>query len=154
MAGIYTLAREDYAGLKDLAISTGGAMAIALSSKYAFSAISKRNPSLARISRRPNMTDFDGFPSGHTTSAFSAAGFMWKRYGHKLGVPTTAFATLVGISRVTSNRHTIPQVIAGAILGGAMAYFITGESDDFSLTIDINSEISRESYSVILGYKF
>lgn len=147
MAAVYTLTQEDYDGLIYLGIGTGSTMAITLAIKYSFVAISKNNPNLARISRRPNGVEYEGFPSGHTSSAFSAAGFMQKRYGFKWGLPTTILASLVGISRMTSKRHTPIQVFAGAVLGYSISYFVTGKRDDINIIIDIDREqISTNQY--------
>lgn len=147
MAAVYTLTQEDYDGLLYLGIGTGSTMAITLAIKYSFVAISKNNPNLARISRRPNGVEYEGFPSGHTSSAFSAAGFMQKRYGFKWGLPTTILASLVGISRMTSKRHTPIQVFAGAVLGYSISYFVTGKRDDINIIIDIDREqISTNQY--------
>ncbi|HHV54187.1 MAG TPA: phosphatase PAP2 family protein [Firmicutes bacterium] len=57
------------------------------------------------------------FPSGHTAAAFAGAAFLHRRYGLRYGVPAYALATLVGVSRVTSRNHWIPDVIAGAAIG-------------------------------------
>lgn len=147
MAAVYSLTQEDYDGLIYLGIGTGSTLAITLAIKYSFVAISKNNPHLARISRRPNGVEYEGFPSGHTSSAFSAAGFMQKRYGFKWGLPTTILASLVGISRMTSKRHTPIQVFAGAVLGYSISYFVTGKRDDINIIIDIDREqISTNLY--------
>ncbi len=125
MAGAYTLTQKDYEGLARLALGTGLSMAITFGTKYTFVGISKVNKDAASISLRPDNSGYDGFPSGHTTSAFSAAGFIQKRYGWKWGMPITILAASVGASRVVADRHTITQVIAGAVLGYAMSYLLT-----------------------------
>lgn len=145
-AGIYTLIEQDYEGLAYLAISTASTLATTFVIKYSFVGISKKNPNLARISRRPNGKDYEGFPSGHTSSAFSAAGFMQKRYGYKWGIPTTILATLVGISRITSKKHTTLQVLAGAALGYSMSYFITKQRDDMNILIDIEQREAKNGF--------
>lgn len=143
MAGIYTLIEQDYEGLAYLAIGTASTLAVTFAIKYSFVGISKIKPNLAKISLRPNGKDYEGFPSGHTSSAFSAAGFMQKRYGWTWGVPTTILATLVGISRITAKRHTALQVIAGAALGYSLSYFITKKRDDIDIIFDIDNKEAR-----------
>lgn len=145
-AGIYTLVEQDYEGLAYLAISTASTLAVTFAVKYGFVGISKTKPSLAEISRRPNGKEYEGFPSGHTSSAFSSAGFMQKRYGHKWGIPTTILATLVGVSRITSNKHTILQVLAGGVLGYSMSYFITKQRDDIGILIDIDEREAKNGF--------
>ena len=46
-----------------------------------------------------------GFPSGHTSSAFSGAAFIHRRYGLKAGVPAYLLASFVGWSRVETKHH-------------------------------------------------
>lgn len=139
MAGAYALARQDYHGVAQLALGTGTTLAITFASKYTFVGISQANERLAGISQRPNNGPFDGFPSGHTSSAFSAAGFMQKRYGWKFGLPTTILAASVGVSRITSQRHTTLQVLAGALLGYGVSYLCAKRLKYIALDIDIGT---------------
>ncbi|MFT3825642.1 MAG: phosphatase PAP2 family protein [Chitinophagaceae bacterium] len=64
-------------------------------------------------------SEFNSFPSGHTTTAFAIATVFAKRYKSDAWVGVTAYslATLVGISRMTENRHWGSDVLAGGILG-------------------------------------
>jgi membrane-associated phospholipid phosphatase len=59
------------------------------------------------------------FPSGHTTVAFAAATVFAMEYRHKPWVPILAYsaASLIGISRITENRHWATDVLVGAALG-------------------------------------
>ena len=59
------------------------------------------------------------FPSGHTASAFAAATVFAVEYRNKPIIPIIAYsmATLVGISRVTENKHWATDVFTGAALG-------------------------------------
>ena len=59
------------------------------------------------------------FPSGHTTAAFAAATVFAKEYHDKPLIPVLAYtaATLVGVSRITENKHWATDVIAGGVLG-------------------------------------
>lgn len=144
MAAIYSLVRQDYVGLSHLAIGTGSTLALTYAVKYSFFGISRNHPKWAKISQRPKNGSFDGFPSGHSASAFSAAGFMQRRYGWKYGVPTTILAALVGISRITAKRHTITQVIAGSLLGYGISYLVSSRFKD---NLDININIDKEEVS-------
>jgi len=60
-----------------------------------------------------------GFPSGHTTIAFAAATVFAMEYRDKPLVPIIAYsvAGLIGLSRITENRHWLTDVCAGAVLG-------------------------------------
>jgi membrane-associated phospholipid phosphatase len=59
------------------------------------------------------------FPSGHTTVAFAAATVFAMEYKDRPLVPIIAYsaASLIGLSRITENRHWISDVFAGAALG-------------------------------------
>ena len=59
------------------------------------------------------------FPSGHTTVAFAAATVFAIEYRNKPWVPVLAYSTasLIGISRITENRHWATDVLVGAALG-------------------------------------
>jgi membrane-associated phospholipid phosphatase len=63
------------------------------------------------------------FPSGHTTAAFAAATVFAMEYRDRPLVPiiSYSFASLIGLSRITENKHWLTDVFAGAGLG-----FITG----------------------------
>lgn len=159
-AATYSLILKDYKGLGQLAIGAGSTLAITYASKLTFVAISRTNPDLAAISKRPDSGSYDGFPSGHTASAFSAAGFMQRRYGWKWGVPTTVLATLVGISRVTSKRHSVTQVIAGAILGYGISYLVASKySENTSVNINVDSQeldngVTDNQVSLLIYHRF
>src|ERR1051326_805686 len=59
------------------------------------------------------------FPSGHTTVAFAAATVFAMEYKNVKWVPIFSYsaASLIGLSRITENRHWLTDVIAGAALG-------------------------------------
>lgn len=149
MVSMYPIAIQDWKGLGQLAIGTGSTLAVTYASKLSFVAISKNNPNLASISKRPDNTGFDGFPSGHTSSAFSAAGFMQRRYGWQWGVPTTILASLVGISRITSKRHSITQVIAGAIIGYGIGFIVSSQLAKLNTTINIDIDTQTLENGII-----
>ena len=70
--------------------------------------------------KSPN-NDNSAFPSGHTTLAFAAATVYAKEYKD---IPLVQFisysiATLIGLSRITENRHWATDVVAGGLLGFA-----------------------------------
>ena len=59
------------------------------------------------------------FPSGHTTAVFAAATVYALEYRHHPWIPVFAygFATAVGISRLTEDKHWPTDVLVGAALG-------------------------------------
>ena len=58
-----------------------------------------------------------GWPSGHTSSAFTVAAVLNEYYGPWVGVPSLALAGLVGYQRLDSRVHDFSDVAFGAMLG-------------------------------------
>lgn len=75
--------------------------------------------------QRPDSNAKDSFPSGHTSSAFSGATFIHKRYGLKYAIVPYLGAIYTGYSRVHSNRHYTRDVMAGALVGVASSWYFT-----------------------------
>lgn len=86
-----------------------------IATTYALKAVIDKN--------RPDGSDNDSFPSGHTSMAFQGAAFMQRRYGWKYGAPAYALATYVGYSRVNNDHHDTSDVLAGALIGIAASYW-------------------------------
>ncbi|MEO7999529.1 MAG: phosphatase PAP2 family protein [Gemmatimonadaceae bacterium] len=71
-----------------------------------------------------SQTDFNSFPSGHTTASFAAAS-VFSAEIHRLHPKASKFATpalygiatLVGGSRMYNDRHWLTDVAAGALIG-------------------------------------
>jgi membrane-associated phospholipid phosphatase len=64
-------------------------------------------------------SSFDSFPSGHTAYAFSIATVFASQYRDTKAIPIICYsiASLVGVSRLTENKHWSSDVFAGAFLG-------------------------------------
>lgn len=65
------------------------------------------------------------FPSGHSTGAFSVATVVANRYGNHKWVPWAVYslATVIGLSRISTNAHFSSDVFLGASLGYSTAKF-------------------------------
>jgi membrane-associated phospholipid phosphatase len=80
------------------------------------------------ISKRPHIEGkkdrFEGLPSGHTASAWSAAAYVrtFSEDYKMLSIPLYITAAATGYSRIHSKEHTTTQVVAGAILAEAVTY--------------------------------
>lgn len=68
---------------------------------------------------------FHSFPSGHTITAFSMATVIAKEYRDKkwVGITSYGLASLVGLSRISLDRHWASDVLIGSILGYAIGNF-------------------------------
>jgi undecaprenyl-diphosphatase len=83
-------------------------------------------PSLGIVARGEIPTN-PGFPSGHTTNAFTVATMMWSRYP-AWRVPFTTLAFATGISMIILGLHFPSDVIGGAFLGIFCGTFVLGLS--------------------------
>ncbi|HHL40657.1 MAG TPA: phosphatase PAP2 family protein [Deltaproteobacteria bacterium] len=70
---------------------------------------------------------FNSFPSGHTTTSFAIA-FVLARYYPRLAPLFYALASLVGLSRVALGSHYPTDIVGGAVLGLASAYFLVNRT--------------------------
>ena len=92
------------------------------------------------------------FPSGHTTVAFAAATVYALEYKDHPWVPVLAYsaATLIGISRITENKHWLTDVVAGAGLG-----YLTGRLvvNNYHRYAKLKSpKLPKNSVSFSMGY--
>ncbi len=101
--------------------------------------------------KRPN-GGIHSFPSGHTTSAFTSAAFLERRYGWKVGVPAYITAAYVGWSRVYSDYHDWWDVLGGAVLGTASSYVFTKAYKNDNLDLAFN--LAPNSYKFGVVYRF
>lgn len=78
---------------------------------YAF----KKGPNGEKLSS----SDYSSFPSGHTTAAFAAATVYAMEYRNKPLIPILSYsaATLIGLSRLTENKHWPIDILVGGMLG-------------------------------------
>jgi membrane-associated phospholipid phosphatase len=66
---------------------------------------------------RPDGSNDQSFPSGHTSNAFTLATVAERHYGWKIGVPAYAVAAAIGYSRLVRDKHYLSDAVAGATLG-------------------------------------
>jgi membrane-associated phospholipid phosphatase len=66
---------------------------------------------------RPDGSNRASLPSGHTSNAFAVATVWSRQYGASAAVPGYLLASLVGVSRMASQKHHLSDVVAGATLG-------------------------------------
>ena len=73
---------------------------------------------------RPDHSDDQSFPSGHTALAFAVARSIDKEFRREsvwIPIVSYAAATAIGVERVVSDRHHWYDVVAGAGIGLASA---------------------------------
>ncbi|HHD79408.1 MAG TPA: phosphatase PAP2 family protein [Epsilonproteobacteria bacterium] len=92
----------------------------------------------------------DSFPSGHTSSAFSGATFIHKRYGLKYAIVPYLGAIYTGYSRVHSNRHYTRDVVAGALIGVVSSWYFTSPWKN----VEISPEVGADYKGVQVKYSW
>ncbi|MGF1755516.1 phosphatase PAP2 family protein [Vibrio makurazakiensis] len=102
---------------------------------------------------RPNNSNFQSFPSGHTSAAFSGAAFLHHRYGLEYSIPAYLAASYVGYSRVYANKHWKTDVLAGAALAITVSYFVTSQYNDPNLAIEPTQFGNSDAQGVNFSYK-
>jgi len=110
--------RDDSDGVKQAAYSIGTASVVSLVAKALVD------------EERPDNSDDDSFPSGHTANAFASATTLHHRYGWETGLPAYAVATLTGVARERARKHYWHDVVAGAAIGGLSGWYFTDAFDD------------------------
>lgn len=80
---------------------------------------------------RPDGSDHESFPSGHSAVAFMTATMLTKEYGHLspwIGIGAYTLATGTATMRLANNKHWFSDVMAGAgigIISAEMGYYLT-----------------------------
>jgi undecaprenyl-diphosphatase len=81
-------------------------------------------PSLG-IAARGEIPTNPGFPSGHTTNAFTVATVIWSRYA-SWRIPFVVLAVSTGLSMVILGLHFPSDVLGGVFLGIFCGTFVLG----------------------------
>lgn len=70
--------------------------------------------------RRPDGSNNESFPSGHTAASFASARFLDREYGevsYLYSLGGYSFAALTGVFRQLNNKHWLSDVLVGAGIG-------------------------------------
>ncbi len=110
---VLPVVKDDWEGAREAAYSLGTAEGISLLGKAVVH------------EERPDHSDNNSFPSGHSAIAFASATTMYKRYGWEVGMPAYALATLTASARVAAKKHHWYDAAAGAAMGSASGWFFT-----------------------------
>jgi len=62
---------------------------------------------------RPDGSDANSYPSGHTAASFAGASYILNRYGPKWGIPAMIMASYTGFSRVYGQKHFTDDILSG-----------------------------------------
>ena len=103
------------------------------------------------------------FFSGHATLAFSTAVFLSTVYGDYfpdskykpyVWAGSLIIATLTGYSRYEAGKHFPTDIIAGAIVGGAIGYIIPLIHRQSSEQISLNPYSLHRTFGISVEYRF
>jgi membrane-associated phospholipid phosphatase len=100
--------------------------------------------------QRPNLENYNSFPSGHTSTTFQSASFIQKRYGWKYGIPAYLLAGFTGYGRINAEKHDIYDVLAGAVIGIGSTYLFTTPYQQEHMELTFNSGEGN----FLLGFKY
>lgn len=143
IAGATTLIKKDWEGTKQFTLSYGTGFLVT----HALKKIIKKK-------RPEGRNSFNAFPSGHTTSAFSGASFIQRRYGWKYGKWAYLGAITAGVSRMEGpdGWHDIWDVLGGALVGIGSTYLFTCPYTKDHLEISYTSK--NNYYLLGVRYRF
>ncbi|WP_253248284.1 phosphatase PAP2 family protein [Helicobacter sp. 12S02634-8] len=154
--GVVSLGMEDYRGFGELALGSLVTQGVIEGVKRGFDAAHKNGHNIA-FAKRPCCEDYKGMPSGHAGGAFSAAGFVFYRYGWKPAIPVGILAILTDASRVYARKHSVWQVLVGSAIGWGFAWLFTSKYKPHDLVVTPDVDIDARGntiYSVHMAYRF
>lgn len=153
---VVSLGMKDYEGVWKLAAGTlvtqGTIEIIKKSFQYAHD-----NGNSVAFAKRPCCDSYKGMPSGHAGGSFSAAGFVFYRYGWKSALPLIGIGIVTDASRVYAGKHTIWQVLVGSAIAWGWAWVFTTsyKPRKVIITPDITTDATgRGIYGVNMSYSW
>lgn len=154
---IVSLGMQDYEGAIQLtagSLVTQGVIEIV---KKSFQFAHDRGGASLDFAKRPCCDDWKGMPSGHAGGSFSAAGFVYYRYGWKPALPLIGLGIITDASRVVARKHTIWQVLAGSVIAWGVAWIFTTpyKPRKVLITPEIGTDIAgKGTYGLNLSYSW
>ena len=100
--------------------------------------------------QRPDRSNENSFPSGHTSAVFHSAGFVHRRYGFKYAIPSYLLAGFTAATRIDANKHDIMDILAGATIGLGSNLIFTTEYQQEHMELTYTSENGNH----MIGFKY
>jgi len=101
---------------------------------------------------RPDNSNQNSFPSGHTSTTFQSASFIHLRYGFSYSIPAYALAAFTAFTRAESYKHDGWDILAGAVIGIGSSYLFTTEYQQEHMELTFNS--FNGNYLIGFNFKF
>ena len=86
---------------------------------------------------RPDGTNDQSFPSGHTITAFSVAPVVSRYWGEEAGAAAYFLGTITALGRVEGSHHYLSDTIASATLGIIIGNAVVYHPKDVSLGVGL-----------------
>jgi membrane-associated phospholipid phosphatase len=102
---------------------------------------------------RPDGSNSQSFPSGHSSSAFATATVLHRHYGWKIGAPAYALGSYVALARMSWNRHHATDVVMGAGFGIASARTVTMTVAKSKFNLGVQPQVGGASINLTKIYK-
>ena len=102
---------------------------------------------------RPDGSNSQSFPSGHSSSMFATATVLQRHYGWKVGAPAFALGGYVAMARMAWNRHHATDVVMGAGFGIASARTVTMSVAETKFNIGVQPQVGGASVNFTKVYK-
>jgi len=83
------------------------------------------------------------FPSAHASRAFAVAAIVAIRTSHRYGATSLAIASLISLSRVCLGVHWPTDVLAGALLGAALAVVFNCVAKEYTPYKSLRARVIR-----------
>lgn len=154
---IVSLGMQDYEGAAQLVAGSLVTQGVIEVVKKSFEFAHDRGGASLDFAKRPCCDDWKGMPSGHAGGSFSAAGFVYYRYGWKPALPLIGLGIITDASRVVARKHTIWQVLAGSAIAWGVAWIFTTPYKPRKLLItpEIGTDIAgKGTYGLKLSYSW
>lgn len=91
--------------------------------------------------QRPDMSNNNSFPSGHTSTVFHSASYIHERYGFKHSIPAYLLAGFTAASRIESRKHDLLDVVAGAAIGLGSNLLFTTKYKQYHMVFTYNKHM-------------
>ena len=102
---------------------------------------------------RPDHSNSQSFPSGHSSSMFATATVLQRYYGWKVGAPAYALGGYVALARMAWNRHHASDVVMGAGFGIASARTVTMQMAKSKFNVGVQPQTGGASINFTKIYK-
>jgi membrane-associated phospholipid phosphatase len=102
---------------------------------------------------RPDHSNSQSFPSGHSSSAFATAAVLQRHYGWRVGLPAYALGSYVALARMSWNRHHASDVVMGAGFGVAAGRTVTMSIAKSKFNLGVQPQVGGASVNFSKIYK-